>query len=190
MGCDTAVIFAGGRSSRMKQDKALLPFGEEPTLAEFQYRRLQKLFTNVYISSKSNKFNFSAELIEDNYSESSPMVALVSIFETLKVDEVFVLSVDAPFVTEEIIEKLYRDAKKEVDVVVAHSKERIEPLCAIYRRSCLALAIRALKENKHGLQRLFKRLNVQEVNFKEEDSFMNLNYPQDYSDALLRSSIT
>jgi len=173
----------------MKQDKALLPFGGEPTLAQFQHKRLKKLFNHVYISSKSNKFNFEAKIIEDNYCDSSPLVALISVFETLDVNEVFILSVDAPFVTQEIIEKLYDQANSNADVVVAHSKEGIEPLCAIYRRSCLPLAKKALNKNRHGLQRLFRELKVQEVAFDDEQSFMNLNYPQDYSEALLRSSI-
>ena len=55
-----AVILAGGKSSRMQQDKALLPFGEVNSLAEFQYRRLSKIFSKVYISSKYNKFDFNA----------------------------------------------------------------------------------------------------------------------------------
>ena len=59
----TAVILAGGKSSRMKQDKALLPFGDTNSLAEFQYRRLSKIFSKVYISSKNNKFDFDVNII-------------------------------------------------------------------------------------------------------------------------------
>jgi len=39
---DTAIIFAGGKSSRMGRDKALLPFGGYDTLTEYQYRRLSQ----------------------------------------------------------------------------------------------------------------------------------------------------
>jgi len=60
------VIFAGGKSSRMGEDKSLLPFGSFSTLTEFQLNRLQKMFKNIYIScKKSSKFDFNADFIED-----------------------------------------------------------------------------------------------------------------------------
>lgn len=37
------VIFAGGKSSRMGEDKALLPFGNFKTLTQYQLTRLQKV---------------------------------------------------------------------------------------------------------------------------------------------------
>jgi len=38
------VILCGGKSSRMGEDKALLPFGEYSTLVQYQYERLQSVF--------------------------------------------------------------------------------------------------------------------------------------------------
>ena len=182
----TAVILAGGKSSRMQRDKALLPFGESNSLAEFQYRRLSKLFSKVYISSKNNKFDFDVEVIADRYEEASPLVALVSIFETLEeIEEVFLLSVDAPFVSEMVIDTLYKNSCS-VDVVVAQSSNGFEPLCAIYRRSCLVEAKRALEANMHGLHSLFKKLQIERVQIEDETAFMNLNYPSEYEIAKKR----
>ena len=176
----TAVILAGGKSSRMQRDKALLPFGEANSLAEFQYRRLSKIFSKVYISSKENKFDFDVQVVEDRYESSSPLVALVSIFESLEeVEEVFLLSVDAPFVSESVINKLYMN-NRSVDVVVAQSNNGLEPLCAIYDRRCLVEAKRALEANNHRLQTLFETLNVKKVKIEDESIFMNLNYPSEY----------
>ena len=184
--CSTAVILAGGKSSRMQRDKALLPFGEANSLAEFQYRRLSKIFSKVYISSKKNKFDFDVQVVEDRYESSSPLVALVSIFESLEeVEEVFLLSVDAPFVSESVINKLYKN-NRSVDVVVAQSNNGLEPLCAIYHRSCLFEAKRALEENNHRLQTLFETLNVKKVKIEDESIFMNLNYPSEYEMAQKR----
>ena len=178
-----AVILAGGKSSRMQQDKALLPFGEVNSLAEFQYRRLSKIFSKVYISSKYNKFDFNVEVIEDRYKDSSPLVALVSIFEELeKLEEIFLLSVDAPFVNEMIIDTLYKN-NCSVDVVVAESNNGLEPLCAIYHRSCLVEAKRALEANRHRLHSLFENLNVKRVKIEDKFAFMNLNYPYEYEKA-------
>ena len=180
----TAVILAGGRSSRMQQDKALLPFGGYDSLAEFQYRRLSQLFSKVYISSKNNKFDFNAEIIEDIYKSSSPLVALVSIFELLEeIEEIFLLSVDAPFVDKSVIDILYKNNSSVYDVVVAQSSNGLEPLCAIYHRSCLVEAKKALDANRHKLHSLFKNLNIKIVKIENESVFMNLNYPSEYEQA-------
>jgi len=181
-----AVVMAGGKSSRMQEDKALLPFGKVDTLAQYQLLRLSSFFSKVYLSSKSNKFNFLANLVEDNYPTSSPLVALISIFENLQLDEFFILSVDAPFVGKEVIEALYEAVEGKYDVIVAKSSGGLEPLCAIYKRSFLEEAYVALKENNHRLQELFTKLSVKEVYFDNEEYFMNLNYPHEYKEAKKR----
>ena len=176
------IIFAGGKSSRMGQDKALLPFGKYNTLSEFQYRRLSKLFKKVYISAKENKFDFEANILEDNYTVSSPLVGIITIFETLNVDKVFILSVDAPFVNKEVIDKLIHSNNR-FDAVVAKSKSGVQPLCGVYKRSVLPVAQEHLKERNHRLQSLLKKVDTQFVPFKEDSLFLNLNHPHEYEKA-------
>ena len=89
------VIFAGGKSSRMGEDKALLPFSTFDTLTEFQHSRLSKIFNNVYISIKDkSKFNFEATFIEDVKVNNifAPTAGFVSVFKELKDEKIFVLS--------------------------------------------------------------------------------------------------
>ena len=189
MNSSILIIMAGGKSSRMKRDKALLPFGGYNSLAEYQYTKFKPFFSIVYISAKNSKFDFSVALIEDVYADSSPLVALVSIFETLiEIDEVFILSVDAPCINLGVFQKLKEEAKKESSVIVADSKNGIEPLCAIYRRSILPEAKKMLKENRHRLQTLFESVSTQKVFFKDENLFINVNYPSDYERAKCLSS--
>jgi len=179
-----AVIFAGGKSSRMGRDKASLPFGGYSTLAQYQYQRLKKIFRNVYISSKTDKFDFDAPLILDRYSVSSPMAGLVSAFETLaKTEAIFVLSVDAPFIEERIIAALL-EADEQADAVIARNCERVQPLCGFYRRSCLAPAKAALADDKHKMGMLLGELDTHYVDFKEREAFLNLNHPEEYETAL------
>ena len=181
MNSSVLIIMAGGKSSRMKRDKALLPFGGYNSLAQYQYEKFKPFFSNVYISAKNNKFDFLVDVIKDIYNDSSPLVALVSIFETLKdINELFILSVDAPFVNLEVFQKLKDEAKKESSVIVVDSKNGIEPLCAIYRRAILSNAKKMLKDNNHRLQTLLDRVSTQKVFFKDENFFINMNYPSDY----------
>ncbi len=177
------IIFAGGKSSRMGQDKALLPFGGCNSLSEFQTLRLSKLFKKVYISAKEDKFDFEVNVIKDKYKDNSPLVGIVSIFETLKVDKVFILSVDAPFVTREVIDTLM-NANNRFDAVIAKSKSGLQPLCGVYKRSVLPIAQAHLKEGNHRLNNLLKKVETQFVPFKDDTPFLNLNHPHEYEEAL------
>ena len=180
----TAVIFAGGKSSRMGKDKALLPFGNYTTLSEFQYEKLNTLFSKVYLSAKENKFDFDCSVITDRYDESSPLVGIISIFETLEVEEVFILSVDAPFVNQTVIEAMYKQDKGNNDVIVAQSPSGTQPLCGIYKRSILPLAYQQLEKNNHKLHDLLSLVKTLYVPFEEDKPFSNLNHPEEYREAL------
>ncbi len=182
----TAVIFAGGKSSRMGEDKALLPFANYPTLTEFQLDKLTALFDKVYISAKENKFDFECMVIQDNYRENSPLVGLISVFETLKVEEIFILSVDAPFVNKETIEKLLEHNQSRFDVIVAQSPSGVQPLCGLYKRSILPLAYMQLEKENHRLGDLLSLANTLFVEFDEDGPFTNLNRPEEYQQALKR----
>ena len=179
-----AVIFAGGKSSRMGEDKALLPFGEYSTLTEFQYSRLSKLFKRVTISAKENKFDFDCVVIEDIYKEHSPLVGIISIFETLQVEEVFILSVDAPFVENDTIEKILNCKKNDPDAVVAQSPSGVQPLCGLYRKSILPFAQQQLEKNNHRLGDLLRLAKTEYVKFEVDLPFTNLNHPEEYQEAL------
>lgn len=183
-GITTAVIFAGGKSSRMGEDKALLPFASYPTLAEFQQNKLSSLFDKVYISAKEHKFDFDCRVIQDNYRENSPLVGLISLFETLKADELFILSVDAPFVSKETIEKILRQNESRFDVIVAKSPSGVQPLCGLYKRSILPLAYAQLEKGNHRLGDLLRLATTLFVTFDEDAPFTNLNHPEEYQQAL------
>ena len=175
------VIFAGGKSKRMKRDKALLPFGSHNTLTEFQLDKFKPYFKNVYVSAKhSSKFNFDADFIEDleEFNESAPMIGLLSVFEQLGVDDIFVLSVDTPFFDIEHFEKLYKYIGNYT--IIAKSSNKIHPLCAVYNREILQHLKIALQEKNYKLQEVFNKINIKFVEFDDEKIFTNLNYPKDY----------
>ena len=187
-----AVVFSGGKSSRMQEDKALLPFGGYPTLAAYQYNRLKRLFKTVYLSGKSNKFNIDAPVLLDSSDIYSPMVGLSSVLEQIVTEQCFILSVDTPFVGDKIIDTLIACEEitdEQYDAVIARNYGKIQPLCAIYRRSILPAVHEDLSHNGHKLGKLLQKVRCRYVDFEEEDAFMNLNHPHEYQKALLLSKV-
>jgi len=181
------VIFAGGKSSRMGEDKSLLPFETFKTLTEFQLDRLSKIFKNVYISCKeSSKFNFDANFIEDIKTDSiyAPTAGFISVFEQLKCDRFFAISVDSPFIGEDEIGKIVEADKTGADATIARTAHGIEPMCGIYHRSMEKKFSLMLKEDSHKLGFLLKTSNTIYVEFEDEKPFLNLNHPHEYQEAL------
>ena len=178
-----AVIFAGGKSSRMGRDKALLPFGGYETLTEYQYRRLLPLFDRVSLSAKGDKFPFDAPRIYDRDTDtSSPMVALASVLEQAEHDVVFVLSVDMPFVDSPLIDRLYAAHAERPDarIILTTSPQGAEPLCALYHRDLLPQIIARLERGEHRMQALLHATTTLDVPCDREKVFTNLNTPEDY----------
>lgn len=182
------ILFAGGKSSRMGQDKSLLPFGGYSSLAQFQYNRLSKLFNHVYISTKtSDKFSFEADFILDSQSSDfAPTAGFVSAFETLECERFFAISVDTPFIDEVIFNALVDADSTDLDAVIAKTSSGSHPLCGIYHRSLLKEFQRMQHEGDHRLGKLLSMSQTHFIAFENEEPFMNLNHPNEYSEALMR----
>jgi len=179
------VILCGGKSSRMGEDKSLLPFKNYDTLIHYQYTKLSEIFKNVYISSKIDKFNFKANLIYDQNQEiSSPMVALSSIINKLNSDKVFIITVDTPFVKKETIDTLL-EKSQDYKITIAKDKNRTHNLCGVFNKSIKNTIDKLIKEDIHKVNFLIKQTNnYNTILFEDELQFINLNTVEDYNKAL------
>lgn len=188
------IIFAGGKSRRMGEDKALLPFGGEKTLTEYQYKKFKPYFENIYISTKfKDKFDFDADFIEDieffekdNPSQPiySPAVAMYSVFKKYGFNKIFAISVDTPFFDIEHFKKLYDADNNALDMIISRTKEGIHPLCSIYKKSCQDELLKMIEQDVHKLRILEKILNTEYIDFEDEQPFLNLNDKETYKKAL------
>lgn len=171
----------------MGEDKSLLPFGEFETLTQFQLSRLSKIFKTVYISCKDkNKFDFDAEFIEDIETDSlfAPTAGFIAIFNAIKEDSFFALSVDSPFVSSFEINEIIKADDPQSDATIAKTLSGHQPMCGIYHRSLQNRFIDMLKSDNHKLGFLLKSSRTTFVAFEDEKPFLNLNQPHEYQEAL------
>ena len=180
------IILAGGQSRRMGKDKSLLPFKGFETITEYQIDKFKNSFEKIYISTKNrDKFNFEANFIEDleRYKNSSPLIALLSIFENLKDEYIFILSVDTPFFSISEFNKLFDRIESGIDAVIAKTEEQIHPTCAIYRKTIVPIIKKMIEDDNHKLKFLLNNINTKFIDFENENLFINLNYPKEYERA-------
>lgn len=184
----SSVILSGGKSSRMGEDKSLLKFSSDNSMCEYQYKKLLKIFDKVYISSKIDKFDFLNEkdqLILDRTDIFSPMVALDSIFERIEEEKIFIITVDMPLVSIEVINKLIEVTKGsnyEV-VIVKNNQDNRHSLCGVFDRSIHSKVKKCLNSDIHKINYLINKCNYKELFFDDQDQFININTKEQYIQA-------
>ena len=192
-----AVVLAGGRSQRMGRDKALLPFAGQPLIAHI-VTQMATLCEDVLIgSNEAERFSFLARpVIADRRPGEGPLMGLVSCLAASTHELNVVLSCDVPTVDVHFLRRMLAAAGRveniaSVDAVVPVDAEgRPEPLYAVYRRSCVAVAEEVLAAGGRSLRDLLARLSVRYVPLPEGDWFRNLNTPEDYHAALAARGIS
>jgi molybdenum cofactor guanylyltransferase len=181
----TCVILCGGKSSRMGEDKSLLPFGSSKSLTQYQYDRLKPYFKNIYLSSKVNKFDFVNEneiIFDENKDIFSPILALQTIFKIINNQKVFIITVDTPFVSVESISKLVQESK-DVDICVAKT-EKIHNLCGVFSSNISESINTMIESDIHKIGYLLRNNNTLLIDLPNDDEFMNINNKDDYLNSL------
>ncbi|MBU0924046.1 molybdenum cofactor guanylyltransferase MobA [bacterium] len=181
----TCVILCGGKSSRMGEDKSLLPFSFSNSLTQYQFDRLKPYFKNIYLSSKTDKFDFISAnelILDENKDIFSPILALNTIFDKLKNQKVFIITVDTPLVSIESISKLI-DESKDVDICVAQT-EKIHNLCGVFSSNISSTIKNMIENDIHKIGYLIKNNKFKVIEFQNNDEFININNKNDYLNAL------
>ena len=187
----TCVILSGGKSSRMGEDKSLLPFSSSKTLIEYQYNRLKPYFKNIYISSKVDKFDFLEKeclILDENKDVFSPILALDTIFKKFQNQKIFIITVDTPFVSIDTIAKLIEESK-DCDICIAQT-EKTHNLCGVFS-SNISLTIKTMIENDiHKIWFLIKNNIYKIIELPNNNEFLNINHRDDYEIALRDINLT
>ena len=182
------VILAGGASSRMGSNKALL-LHKGGRIIEKVYRVLAELFEEVLLVTNNPELYpfIPCRKVPDIYSGRGVMAGVHAGLSQSREPSVFVAACDMPHLNGELIRHLAALADG-VDVVMPVTPGGFEPLHAIYRKECLPVLEEFLGGEEHRrVVSLFSRVRVREVSPEEIaaldaefTSFDNINTPGDY----------
>src|SRR5271157_31665 len=183
----TAFVLAGGRSSRMGSDKALLSFRDQTLLA----RTLEKaaaVAEKVVIIGPRERYATYGDVVEDIYAGCGPLSGIHAALGASETDLNLVLSVDMPLMTVEFLRWLLEQALHASElIVVPDALGGRQPLCAVYRRPLLAVAEQALKNGDYKIGHLCPRVPTSYIWEAEirgagfsPDVFRNVNTIEEY----------
>ncbi len=182
----TGVVLAGGLSTRIGRDKGRLDIGGVPQWSR-PVERLRLLFSEVIYATNDPDFKTPSDLkvTLDEVPHLGPLGGILAALKAAATERVFVVAYDMPFVQEDLVRYLVRLAPK-ADVTVPVIGGKLEPLHAVYNRSCADVIEEQLKAGRRKIIDFYQTVIVHEVpetDLRRLDpellSFFNINTWED-----------
>ena len=189
-----ALILAGGNSSRMGQDKALLIWNNTPFLQKI-YHLAEQCCNSVYILTPwperyrdiiPDEGRF---LLESSHQEGS-LFAFYQGLQQIEVqldtmtDWILLLACDLPLLEVEILQnwcKKLPHLSSNFLACVPKNGDRWEPLCSFYRLNTLPHLQDFIDRGERSFQKFLKTIPVREIilSDREKQMLWNCNTPED-----------
>ena len=162
----SAVILAGGFSTRFGQDKALLQLGTEPLILHVLNRVSSIVDEEIIVASTEKGRSqlqkvvaHKATVLVDEVKIQTPLVGAYTGFNHARNEYSLLLSCDTPFVNAEIMQFLLETCVNRTASIPRWPQGHIEPLQAAYRtKSALTAAKSALDEGKLNMNSMIEQM--------------------------------
>ena len=196
------IILAGGRSSRLGQDKVFLEIAGSPPILRIldampnldvvisvrevaPFQTILEANAWKFVPDESDfvvtvtREDRTAQIVPDPEPNLGPVVGLASALKYTEGQTVLVMAGDLPFVTSAFCERIFEilDANPDLDAVVPMAGGREQPLCAAYRNNVRKQVEALLEASLHGeeplsMMRLLSRIKFRRV---EADVFADVD---------------
>lgn len=159
----TGIILAGGKSSRMGSDKALILFKNQ-TFLEHVIHALKPLVDNILIVSNNPEHGeFNYERIPDAIPDAGPMAGLHAGLTHSKTENNLVLSCDVPLIQTSVLEMIIANNEEAKDVIQLEDQGKSLPLVALYKMRTAPHFISLLNQGERRLRVAVNGLNVKSI---------------------------
>ena len=189
-----AIILAGGQSSRMGKDKASLEISGKSMVERILFKLSPLVDEIVVIRAPGQTMPSIPEELKDkirvgwdSVKGRGPLQGIIDALPLLnsKIDKVFILTCDLPYITTEWLQTLKDVMTDEFDLVCTEENEISNPLLAIYRRTVLEPGSKLLTEGKRRPIYLWDRWRMARLSAPEETPWIAraVNTPEESKEA-------
>ena len=181
------IVLAGGKSKRMGTDKALLSCGDEDFI-ERAIHILKPVADAVFLSCAQDRqyCGYDSTIVLDEYSASGPLAGMISAMRNIPADVFLFLPIDTPLIPSALYERMVA-VLGDYDAVVPQRGGYLEPLCAVYRVSCLAAMEKAMQAGERKIKAFYPDVRLRILKESEytdlgnpEEMFLNINKQAHY----------
>jgi len=178
----SAIILAGGKSSRMKFNKEYIQM-DGSYLVHNQIKELQKYFNEIIVVSNNPEHysDFNVDVVSDILVGNTPIIGLHAGLVNSSNTYNYCIACDMPFINMEYI-KYMESLINNSDAYVSKYNNYIEPFNAIYNSSIVNQIEEFISTGNYGFQKMIMLLDTfyiteKTVSFyqQETDMFKNIN---------------
>jgi molybdopterin-guanine dinucleotide biosynthesis protein A len=186
----TGVILAGGKSSRMGQNKALMALGGK-RLVDRVVAVMCGVFDALLMVTNTPEVyaDLGVPMVQDVWPEKGSLGGIYSAIHHVDTPYCLVVACDMPFLQAEMLRYLLTQVS-DYDVVVPDVLGELQTLHAIYSKACLQAIERRLEMNRLRIAGFFPDVRVRTVTASELQpydpallAFQNLNTPEEFQAA-------
>lgn len=187
----SAIVLAGGKSSRMGQDKALLKVGNKTLLSRTSLIA-RDCANRVYvvtpwIGKYQNILPPDCQLVKEqlvlNAQSNTPLIGFTQGLQLVETEWVLLLACDLPRLSLSQVKQwssaLTTVLPTEIALLPRQTKGW-EPLCGFYRRDCLLLLEAYLAQGGKSFQSWLANHSVRELSVNDRSCLFNCNTPEDW----------
>lgn len=191
----TGIILAGGKSSRMGQNKALLPIRGKTVIEHITSELAQVTDRLLIVTNSFADYQFlKIPMVEDHWKEKGPLAGIQAGLQASDTDENLVVACDMPFISTTLATYLFDQlADDDVEAVVPNLDGQLHPLFAVYRKRVAEVVGEALQKDELRIRLLFNNINTRLVTEADLQSngilyqpldVFNMNHPEEYEQAV------
>lgn len=187
----TGVVLAGGRSSRMGRDKALIVPTEDGlskgrTLLELALDKLEPLVEELLVVGLPAEHGFVGPfVIPDDLPGQGPLGGLVTAMKYATHDRMLVIAVDMPDLDPRLLGLLQQEMGNFTDAVAPRHAGGTEALAAAYHRRCRPVFEELIRQGSRKMAHALEAVRTHYISMEpgkdgwSEQIFRNLNRPGD-----------
>ena len=181
----SAIILAGGISSRMGMNKAELIWNGQ-TLIEHQVNKLRSMGIDDIIISGYPKPIEGTRFVADKYPLKGPLGGIHAGLLAAENAHCLVLSVDAPLVPAETLTELIENhIRYSSNITILSHGDKTEPLMGVYERWLGSIAETILQSDNTSVRVLFKKAGLSTFEYSGDEKLLfNCNTPSEYTELL------
>jgi molybdenum cofactor guanylyltransferase len=183
------LILAGGSSSRMRRDKAALPYLGKSQLDrafELASRHVARVFVSVRANQTADPTRAHRPLIVDSVAGEGPIVGIRSALAAIPSAAWLVVACDLPFLSDTALSQLLRERDPQAVATAYRSVHDglPEPLCAIWEPAA-GPALASYQDSGGICPRKFLiRHAAKLLEPLDRRALDNVNTPEEYAQAL------
>lgn len=193
----TGIIIAGGKSSRMGTNKALLKIGGKTVIEKIVEELKQTVTEVIIVTNTFEEYEFlGIPMFEDKWKGMGPLAGIHAGLQASNTNKNLVVACDMPFISSELGTVLLKFLD-DFQAAVPKMAGQLHPLFAAYQKDVEEEVYKSLQNEQLRIRQFLQNVNAKIVTEDDlnkvgfhyhECHFFNMNHPEEFEEALIIAS--